>query len=319
MSIVAVVKIYMGAECPSGRELFLQLLDSVVAWRDSNPAFSSIAIRPCPVESYGAAADEVLSAAELRRYVADLEPGSPSNYHADFSFRGRTGRFVDGAVASSLDAWDDAMACRAHRPGREEGEAEITVWNFDVLCVPSSAFSDAGRKDELENREGVLEALTEGLISVIDRMHPASVKVFTDATIAYPFNAHFAYYASEGVLIDDLKFIADLWEHGDSHWGLPPLKECEGDLRKYFGSLRPKEVSGNLWLHLQSTIHAASFVDAAMIKEELQSQNHDYFSRRDGFAVLDYPFFMNAYIDPFYLGVLRRAGMRSVQLGSVML
>jgi hypothetical protein len=98
--------------------------------------------------------------------------------------------------------------------------------------------------------------------------------------------------------------IADVWRHGLSGQQVPPLGEI-GDGRSIaFHWWRSDEARHRLATKLGGRIERAAAVTTDDVGRILASGRFDTYTAPSGFVVLDFPHFLNAFLDRLFVELL---------------
>lgn len=166
--------------------------------------------------------------------------------------------------------------------------------------------------EQLARVEENLEELTDVLFAQVQALRPDSMKVYTDDGLYLPFNAHLAYYGSPAAVLDDLALLADAWEHGLPGYSTPPLKAWRpGEGGGDFHSWRDEQQQAALWRALGEALPAGGRVTAEHVEWVYRHGSFSTYAVEagdtQGKAVLNYPDFLDGFVDGFFLEVLRAA------------
>jgi hypothetical protein len=305
MSTEITARLYFDSE-PAPARLFTQLVEAVAAWGDGNAPWQGLRVSG-PRRAVIHRDDQPLETAALVAAAAPL--GGPSQQIASrisyrcWRFRGQTAEL--GSSVAWLEAWDDGY-------GQVQGEDVRRVWGsaaFTIAdCGPYCALldaSDAAAKIN-ERVEENLERFTRLIFGIVEAVQPAALKVFTDQGAYLPFNAHLAYYASEARVLEDMRLIADVWQRGLPGHQLPPLAEISDAKSIAFHWWRNDEQRRRLWTSLASWVPRAGEITAEDVQRAVASGEFDTYSAPRGFIVLDFPHFVNAFLDRFFLTTIGR-------------
>ena len=314
MSTELTARLYFDAE-PRAPEVLVALTEAVEAMRP--PAGREDAVAESPrwqgLKVLGTAGREVLHdqreplergavAKGAARFTESRQKLSTRTAIPCWRFQGLTAQA--GWSPVWVDAWGDEH-------GRVFGEDPRHIWGSAAVTLadagPFVAVVDRQGPDvEQVNRrvEDNLEALTALVLDVAERLQPVSVKVFTDQGAYLPFNAHLAYYRSEEALLDDLRTIERVWRDGLPGHQVPPLAQQEDAHSIAFHWWRNDEQRRRLWQALHGRLGRAGAVGPAQVRALLASGRFDTLTKGSGFAILDYPHVVNAFVDRFFLELL---------------
>lgn len=304
MATELTVRLYFDAE-PASPEVFAQLVEAIAAWGEANAPWQGLRVSgpqrqvihrdDTPLES-GA-----LTAASARFGDSAQQIASRISYRC-WRFRGRTAE--PGSSLAWVEAWGDRYGeARREDVRRIWGSAAFTIADAGPYCavIDDTAAEVAAVNQRVEEN---LERLTKLIFGIVTAAKPAALKVFTDQGAYLPFNAHLAYYASEARLIDDVRLIADIWRRGLPDHQIPPLGEISDGGSIAFHWWRNAEARRRLATDLGSRITRVNTVSVEAVRHVLQSGRFDNYSAPVGFVVLDFPHFVNAFLDRFFLELL---------------
>ncbi len=212
-----------------------------------------------------------------------------------------------GSVGLWLEAWGPEWGVRNHEDRRIGGEAALSVFDvgpFVAIVDPGPQVADVNPRVE-EN----LDAVTALIFRLVEELAPRSVKVFSEPGLYLPFNAHLLYLRDEAVVLDDLSLMRQVWSGGlPAHHTGPLVEAHPDDMRYAFHGWRTSEQRKRLWRELSSLLPRAAAVTVDHVRNVLDSSRFDTFTMPVGVTVLEYPHFMNGFLDRFYLEVLAAAG-----------
>lgn len=201
---------------------------------------------------------------------------------------------------------------------RLEGLTRLTFIASPYDELPSDNdphHEEINRYTEEVNRhiEENLETLSEFLMSLALTVGASSMKIFRDDVFHMPLNASFAYYRDAQALLDELRFISEIWENGLPAYEIGALKDGNAkDLERVIYENRYAEWAGRKWRDrlmddLKTLLPIKAMPTEEDVERVLKSGRHDYYNVGDGFAVQDYPYYMNCMQDRFFVDVLKQA------------
>lgn len=206
-------------------------------------------------------------------------------------------------VAVEAQVLGDAYGVRNHEDLRLCGVAQLTFAPIRPYCVDvTGAQAPYNEKVEANLQEllGVVTALAR-------RLAPVSIKVFADAGLYLPINAHAAYYRDNAAALDDLRYLQEVWHAGLPGHRIPPLGEIPtAGVRAALHEWRSPEQTAALWQRLRACIDHAPQLDD--LQWALTSQRFDTLTDGASFIVLELPHFVNAFVDRFFVEALEHAG-----------
>lgn len=210
------------------------------------------------------------------------------------------------------------------------GNADQRIHGLAELCVLVPPYNELlssknPRQAEINQyREKNLSALAEFLMNLARTVGASSMKIYRGDLFAMPLNASLAYYRDTQALLDDLRFISEIWEQGLPDYGLGALKDGDAeDLERVICDKRDHWSTISDWgERLLDDLKALLPIKAMPTEEDvdrvLQSERHDNYRYGESFTVLNYPFYMNGVLDRFYIEVLKQAaGMPLERPGDV--
>lgn len=286
---------------------FMHLIEAASAWSPLIDQWQGIKIVEHTIHNVVLTINEPLSSVALGHIVRGYDRPT----YRIVTGRGFTcWRFAGlqatpGFLRLQLESWGTTYAQRHGRDIHMEGDAAISIQQVGPYCMLLDAAETPAVRAVNQRVEENLAALTDLLFRCIATLHPSAVKVFVDAADYLPFNAHLAYYRSEDVIMDDIVFISEVWEHGLPAYRITPLKQLEpGTSATVFHPWRSVTAQQTLKQQLALGLPQVPHVTPTVIQQVLASGAFDTYTLPRGVMVLEYPDFMNAFIDRFYLAVL---------------
>ena len=305
MATEITTRLYFDAE-PAPSRLFAQLVEAVASWHDENPRWQGLRVTSGPQRAMIYRDDSLLETQGLISAAARFEERSQQiSSRTSFPCWRFQGRKADlGSSLAWVEAWGDDY-------GRSHGEDVRRVWgsaSFTIAdCGPYCAVmdsTDAAAAAVNERVEENLDRLTKLMFRIVETCQPASLKVFTDQGAFLPFNAHLAYYASEDRLLQDARLIADVWRHGLPGHQLSALEDIADGRSIAFHWWRSDEARRRLMRALGARISRVEAIEVADVQRTLASGEFDNYSMSPGFMLLEFPHFLNAFLDRFFLRLL---------------
>ena len=308
MSTELRIAVYFDEVPPSPDALICDMAGVFAGWPQASAEFRGLKVRRLDRHVTVKETDVRLGPAELcdagRGYAKPDELLSTRSSFRCWRFVG--GSPQAGSVGVWLEAWGPRCTEHNHEDRRIGGEAALSV--FDV--GPFVALLDVvPHQAEVNARvEENLDALTALILGLAETLTPRSVKVFSSQGLYLPINAHMLYLRDEAVVLDDLSLMAQVWHDGLPAHHTAPLEQAHADdMASTLHGWRTPEQRQRLWRELASLMPVAGVVTADHVRAVLESSRFDTFTMPVGVAVLDYPHFMNAFLDRFYLAVLDAA------------
>jgi len=169
------------------------------------------------------------------------------------------------------------------------------------------------RQDEINQYvEMNLISMSDFMLSMAQKLDATSMKIYQEDMLQIPLNAHLAYYRDTQALQDDLRFIAEIWKRGLPPYSLGPVKDGNPEDLERVVYRRDEAWKDRMMNALSELLPIKAMPTAEDVRAVLHSRRHDYCDRNEGFAVLDYPFYMNSMLDRFYIEVLKQAAGMSL-------
>jgi len=294
--------------------IFSQLLRTISAWPQAMGSWNNFCAREESILKRIAVNTSPISMTEIEElgYFYD----DPSHMlSADINFRCWT--FDDELPKEeefllSINAWGSRYA--------DSGDTRFNDANLDGYASinirrPSHYYAaleaDSTHEDMIEINSCVknnIDNILNVIVSLIERIRPESLKVFDDEGLRLPFNAHYAYYRDISGVVRELKYLAKLWENGLRWYPKDPsLKEFKPQHHSaYFHLSRTEAERQLLWERLSYSLLYVDLVSEETVKKVLKDQPPSFsmLLNDQSITVLSYPFFMNYFIDEFFLSVL---------------
>lgn len=304
MATEITTRLYFDTE-PVPSRLFTQMVESVAAWHEG-ARWQGLRVTAAPQRETIYRDDSLLDTQGLLSAAVRFEERSQQlSSRTSFPcwrFQGRKAEI--GSSLAWVEAWGDDY-------GRAHGEDVRRVWgsaSFTIAdCGPYCALvdsTDVGAAAVNERVEENLDRLTKLMFRIVETCRPASLKVFTDQGAFLPFNAHLAYYASEDRLLQDIRLVTDVWRHGLPGHQLPPLGDIDDGRSIAFHWWRSDEARRQLMTALGARLSQVDAIKVIDVQRVLASGEFDNYSMSPGFMVLEFPHFLNAFLDRFFLKLL---------------
>lgn len=305
MATEITTRLYFDAE-PAPARVFAQLVEAVAAWHEDTPRWQGLRVTSGPQREVVHRDDAVLDTRDLISAAARFDARSQQiSSRTSFPCWRFHGRAADrGSSLAWVEAWgDDYARFHGEDPRRVWGSAAFTIAD----CGPYCAIVDAADVDAATVNERVednLDRLTKLVFRIVETCRPASLKMFTDQGAFLPFNAHLAYYASEDRLLGDARLIAEVWRDGLPGHQLPALEDIADARSIAFHWWRSDESRRRLMAALGARISRVDAIAAADVQRVLASGAFDRYDLSPGFLVLEFPHFLNAFLDRLFVTLL---------------
>lgn len=310
MSTEIVAKFYFEDErVPSAEDTICRMAHVLDEWPERNGEFYGFKVLARNRHTVTIRNDRDLSADELCRCVAGHSTADAllSTATSIRCWRFGEGRPEYGSVGVSLEAWGEAWRTYHYEHPRLGGDAALWVLNCGPFCTPIDAAEEAHREINRHVEEN-LDMLTGLFFRLVEALNPWSMKVFTDEGLYLPVNAHLAYYRDVAGVLKDIELMAEVWERGlPRHHIGPILHHRADDIKRSFHSWRSPSQQEKLWQSLGTLLPQRIGLSPDTVRNVLATGRFDTYTMPAGFAVLEYPDFLNAFLDRFYLAVLAAA------------
>jgi hypothetical protein len=148
--------------------------------------------------------------------------------------------------------------------------------------------------------------LIEIIQIIIKKTNPEKIQIFSDLSDYILTNSHLIYFKNFQVLKSNLIMFINILKHGEKNYELPSLNSLKPDEEEmFFHKWRDKASIGILKSKLLDIANKKNFgISNAKIMQVLKSGKYDYFDNGESTMLLDYPYFMNAFIDQFICDIL---------------
>lgn len=213
-----------------------------------------------------------------------------------------------GFVPLWLESWGRDHAGSGGRDYEIEGDAALTLGSAGPYCAMQSPVPSPDIDRVNEHVEENLERLLALLLDVASTLRPTAMKVFTDQGVYQPLNAHAIFFRDAEALLRDVRLLDRLWNQGLPGYQTAALHESRTTLdREMLHTWRDEAKQRALIEGLARVIHRARDVTAADV-ERIDWARFDNYEGDAGRLVLDYPHFVNSFVDDFYLELLEGTG-----------
>lgn len=297
-------------DSPRPDDTFLRMVKEMSSWPAASGEWNSLKIAENTRQKRVLDMDGPLTAADLEGLI----PGHGSSEHlisATTSFkcwRFREGKAEESSVGLWVEAWGTEFGNRNEGDLRLGGMAALTLFTVGPFCALLDKPGDVLAAEVNAKVEDNLTDLTDLISRLIERLEPWSMKLYSGDGLFLPFNAHLVYHREEAGFIEDLLFLADVWKNGLAAQRIPPLDQFQPEEHSSaFHGWRSNESRELLWKRFDEMLPHTPEVTTHLVHEALRSGRFDSYNMPVGMMVLDYPHFVNAFLDRFYLELLESA------------
>jgi hypothetical protein len=202
-----------------------------------------------------------------------------------------------------MEDWDTSM----------QGHAQFCLLNsrpfFGVLHSDTQEFPFHDLNAKIQEN---LDSLLQLLQIFISDLHPLQWLAFSDDGSTYlPIHAHAGWFATQHQLLQVANIFMDILKRGDARNGIPPIASLSvPSLRDYLNSMLPKDRSMELFQRMKAIAAMQASANEGGLQRLLDSKKFDYFDYQSGLILLDFPFFLNAFLDEFFLALLEESNHR---------
>lgn len=153
--------------------------------------------------------------------------------------------------------------------------------------------SDINQKKSEEN----INALFELILSISKFEKCKKMHVYTDVSAYYLLNAHLIFYKE----ISDLLIDIDLLKSKLTTGVLFPIQSKLSDIRYHLHPYRTDQQMDSLLTKINERVGAKTSDRYRTLEQAIEKGEYDIFTNENAFVVLDYPFFLNRFVDSFVL------------------
>lgn len=189
-----------------------------------------------------------------------------------------------------------------------EGNAQISVLSVGPYCAVVNAES----KEEIEKVNSHVAENLENLISLFQEISlkasPQKILTFSDAGQYILSNAHMSYFFSYDEIKRSIQHFMSIIKNGLVNYNVRPISSSDAIsdslLFHEWRSSEQRLALKNRLLEINGTEYK---VNSKGIEDALQSGKYDFFDRagNESLLVLNYPYFMNAFISDFFIDVIK--------------
>lgn len=289
------------------RERFLDLVKIVSESEYCSGKWQRFSIRD-------AMTDEKLANISQNVDIDDLEEVTRSFQDSPVSFRIyvpiRAWRFsgmqaTDAFVMLGLTVWSNGFLKARNLDPEVNSHAQVSVLDagpfFELVDDEILAHENAADINEKvsENTENLIQLL----LGISSGLPVEKMYVFTDLGDYLPGNAHIAYFQNAKVLASEANKYIHVLRVGAGK--IKPCHEISIEENWYLHELRSKERKEHLLRELTDIAKVNNPVNLDGVHAVLESGEFDYFENDGRLLVLDYPFFANAFLDRFFISLIK--------------
>lgn len=251
--------------------------------------------------------NQFMRSIELNEVLERLEAPEFTKLTAYFSipiwrFEGLTP--IEGNIMAILSYWGNEYGKTINFDQKIEGTAQLSILSAGPFCAILGGDTNADRVNQCvqDNIDLYLNVLQK----LISDTEPEMVLTFTDVGEYTLTNAHLAYFQDASTISSHLlQFISQnksvkLQKTGSS-FHIEGVKESW-----FFHNWRSESMRAELKQNLDTAfkMKAPRSYEKAL-EGVLNSGKYDFFDRGSGFIVLNYPYFLNDFLDAFCIDVLK--------------
>jgi hypothetical protein len=210
----------------------------------------------------------------------------------------------DEFVPLWIEAWGNNFVNSTGRCREVEGDAAISLANSGPFVALIESEETPQLRQVNQYIEKNLERVTDLILAIAEQVNPVTMKAFTAQGLYQPLNAHLVFFRDQTVLLNDLIFIKKLWDEGLPGYRTPPLRESVDKPDLYtLHPWRGLEASQTLSNRLSCLINNIDYLTPTDL-EQIDWQHYDNYEGENGRVVLDYPYWVNSFLDHFYIALL---------------
>ncbi len=302
MSIELVTRLWLGDEVPARVQLtnLMQIFESRGI---EEASWKGLTVRDSNLSRKIFQSQELMSSIQVETALADYDKAdlhfSIRSALPCFRFKGMTPQ--KGFVPLWVEAWGKEFNESVGRCREIEGDAAFSLADSGPFIALIEHEETLQVQQVNQCVEENLDKVTEIILTIAECIKPMTMKAFTAKGLYQPLNAHLVFFRDSFSLIDDLKLIRKLWNEGLPNYRTAPLRESVN---------KPDLLAFHPWRGMESTSALVSRLAAAMDSvhylnhtclETIDWKHYDNYESSGGRVVLDYPFWVNSFLDHFYL------------------
>lgn len=314
MSTELVIRIWTGDASGDTGQRLMQLVELVEDWKNTDEQWQKLCIHEDSLSNEvlnlsGPLTREELGAALEKHQGGGMLRISTRTALSCWRFHGMEAN--EGFLPIWVESWGREFAASGGRDYDVEGDAALALSSVGPYCALRSSTSDPSVNRINEHVEENLEKLLELLLAIADTLRPAAMKVFTDRGMYQPLNAHAVFFRDAEALLDDFRFLRRLWNEGLPGYQTAPLRNSlDQPDRDMLHGWRDEAAQRTLITRLNRVIHLAEHIGVDDL-ERIDWERFDSYEGTAGRMVLEYPHFINAFVDRFYLELLEAKQARA--------
>lgn len=307
MSTELVIRIW-NDEKVNPRLQLLKLIEVVENQGITQNNWKGLTVRASDLSEEPLQLPESLSSEQIADVLAKYEPHLDELHFSIWAalpcwrFEGMTA--LQGFVPFWLETWGDVFANRLGRCKEVEGNATFSLTNSGHFIALIEPKNDPIVQQVNNCVEENIEQVTDLIFNIINQLNPSTIKAFTDQGLYQPLNTHLVFFRDASVLVNDLNFLKQLWEEGLPGYNTPPLCDSINQLDEYALHLwRTLESSQGIITKLSNLMSKIEHFDSLDL-DKINWQLYDSFDSTSGRIILDYPHWVNSFLDHFYLDLI---------------
>jgi hypothetical protein len=305
MSTELVIRIWDDNEISPTAQL-LNLMKIFELNEVSQEGWKGLTIQESDLSKKTPQSNKVLSSQEINTALAEYNRDDlPLSVRSAFSCWRFDGTIIQkGFVPFWIEAWGDSFTNKTGRCKEIEGDAAISLVNSGPFVALTQSEDAPQIQNINQHIEKNLESVTDLILAIAENLNPLAMKVFTDQGLYQPLNAHLIFFRDRTVLLNDLIFLKKLWNEGLQNYHTTPLREWGNSPDSYvLHHWRGLETSQKIYNRLASLIDKFNHLDTQNF-DFIEWSHYDNYESKNGRLVLDYPYFVNSFLDHFYIDLL---------------
>jgi hypothetical protein len=209
-------------------------------------------------------------------------------------------------VGMAVSCWGDDYGAVFHFDQTLEGHGQISILSVGPYCAIVDKEETEAVKNVNEHVAQNLNDLLDLIQLIVSRIRVEKLLTFSDVGHYALFNVHLAYFAG----LDQIRLAIDqflkMGREGNPHYNIRPWRDIEMSKSFLLHEWRTPEQRQALKERLVSLLGAADAnVSTGRLYRVLETGKYDFFDKDGSLIILDYPFFMNAFIAEFFFDLLR--------------
>lgn len=250
---------------------------------------------------------EIINFTEIKNVISNYPDDAQLKYTIYVplqSWRFSKLQYEMGHVMMAISTWGSEYGKSFGFDNSFEGNAQISVLSIGPFCeiIDNKIEATEINKRVSEN----LEVLLELFQKIIEKIDPSKIQTYSDLCDYTLSNSHLFYFRDFNILKDELLKLLNILKYGNESYDIPSISNLNAESEEmFFHKWRNKETRQKLKTKLKTIAQIDNIdISNSKILDVLKSGKYDYFDKGESILILEYPFFMNAFIDQFICDLL---------------